>query len=82
MAFFFFLLKIIYSFSVCFPWVTEKEMGIQGQPLNITEWPQGPWGCLWAAGRGREFLRGGESPKPCRIQPTGEGLHVPGTGDP
>ena len=25
MAFFFFLLKIIYSFSVCFPWVIEKR---------------------------------------------------------
>ena len=81
MAFFFFLLKIIYSFSVCFPQVIEKRQESKVSLRTSLSGRRVPGGCLWAAGRGREFLGGGEPPQPHRIQPT-EGLRVPGTGDP
>ena len=78
---FFFLLKIIYSFSVCFPQVIEKRQESRVSLRPSLSGCRVPGGCLWAAGRGREFPGGGEPPQPHRIQPT-EGLCVPGTGDP
>lgn len=41
-----------------------------------------PRGCLWAAMRGGKFLRGGESPWPCRIHLNKEQLCIPRRGDP